>query len=213
MVVEAKVPSPKFFQVQVSSEHFYPLFVLFLCPCSSLVCVCVVLCFYVCICMLFGPYNFAYLFFFPIYKGGNTMFEVEAPLFKLFRARTSSEHLLFVFFLGSHFSHVCLVFLCMPSCAFWVLKFCCIFFYLQGWEYNNNNSNNKIFNSTFNNYNINILVATITTPIKLATPIVVATTPITIPTLTTILLVAITISIAAVVTTIIITILVLQHQF
>jgi hypothetical protein len=147
------LPSPKLFQVQVSSEHFYPLFVLFLCPCYSLVCVCVVLCFYVSFWMFFGPYNFACSFFFPIYKGGNVTVEVGAPLFKLFRAWAAGEHfhLLFVFFLGSHFSYVYFVFLCMPSCAFWVPKFCYIFFYLQGWEYNNN----KIFSDTFNNYNIN----------------------------------------------------------
>jgi hypothetical protein len=44
-VVEVRAPSPKFLQAQASNEHPYPMFVSFLCPYSSYVCVCVVLCF------------------------------------------------------------------------------------------------------------------------------------------------------------------------
>jgi len=45
MMVAIGVPLFKFFQVQASSEHFRPLFVLFLCPCFVCVYVsCVFMC-------------------------------------------------------------------------------------------------------------------------------------------------------------------------
>ncbi len=184
-------------------------------PC---VCVCVVLCFYVCLCMLFGPYNFACLFFFPIYKGGNAMVLLPQPLhhclncFELWlQMNTPTSY--FVFFLGSHFSRVDLVFLCMPSRAFWIPKFAAFFSICKGGSTTTTITTTRFLIAPSTIVASTILVTTITTPIKLATPIVVATTPITITTLTTILLVAITFSIAIVETTIIITILVLQHQF
>ncbi len=44
-MVEVRTPSPKLLQAQASNERPCPMFLFFLCPYSSYVCVCVILCF------------------------------------------------------------------------------------------------------------------------------------------------------------------------
>ncbi len=118
-----------------------------------------------------------------------------------------------VLFGSTFFLCLCLVFLCAPSHASWVPKFCFIFFYLQGWSTTITTITTRFLIAPLAVVTSTILVATTTTPIKLVTLVVVATTLITITTLAKILVVAITISIAIVATITTIKKLVLQHQF
>ncbi len=57
MVAKIGTPSLKLLQAQTLNEHFHPLSMFFLCPCSS----------YVCVCNLVFLYAPSHVFWFPFY--------------------------------------------------------------------------------------------------------------------------------------------------
>jgi hypothetical protein len=133
------------------------------------------------------------------------MVEVGASSPKLFRAWVSGEHLhfLFVFFLGPHFSRVCVLYfyVCLHL-FFGSQNFAAFFSICKGGSITITTIPTiRSLVTPLTIITSIILAVTTYTPIKLVTLVVVTTKPMTITTLATTLVVTITISIAIVATT------------
>lgn len=109
--------------------------VLFLCPCSSHVYVCVILCLCAHPCVPFGPPKFCSFSFLSCLLDGSVMVKERVPSPKLLRAQASGEHLgpMFMLFLCLDTFFLCLcacnlVFMCTPSCDFWAPRVLFSFF-------------------------------------------------------------------------------------
>lgn len=131
-----------FFQVQALGEHFCSLPMFFLCPHSSRVYVCAILCFCAHHYVFFGPQNFAPFLFFPICKGGNVVVGAQSPSPNLLQAWVLNGHLRLMSMLFlcpcllismcvvlCFYAHLCIFFGPLYFCSPFVLYF------LQGWEH------------------------------------------------------------------------------
>ncbi len=103
-----------------------PIYYFFLCPCSFHAYVCIVLCFYAHLCMLFGPLEFYSPSFFSYLLGwecGDWGKETIAKVFSSLGFRWELSPLVFICPCVHN-----LVFLCVPSHIIWALKVLLPFF-------------------------------------------------------------------------------------